>query len=173
MSDGDFPSAHELTSVAADELHEMIRNGGITDEAVRTELHRRHPGLGWIDYLRQVSYQHDIDTAGGHPNVMRLQLTPESDRTRDLRAAYDAVLADILGNPEPLRGRPTITMEQWADGAGLSVGTIKGYVSRGQAPVRIGFDPGTGRAVWDATVVDAWGAFRVGRGRRDHRSQTT
>jgi hypothetical protein len=167
MSDGDFPPAHELTTVSDDELHEMVRNGGITDAAVRDELHRRQPDLAWIDYLKDASYKVDTEQAGGHPNAMRLQLAPESDRTNALRAAYDALLAHVLGDPAPLRNRPTLTMEQWAERAGISLGTLKSYVSRGQAPSRVGFDPATGRAAWDAEVAEAWVALRVGRGRRD------
>lgn len=162
----DFPNAAELAAVPDDTLLEFVRNGGLHDQDVRAELHRRNPDLEWIDHLRTRSYRHDSDQAGGHPNPMRLQLSPESSETRALCDAYDAALAAVLGDPSKLAERRTISLADWSELAGVAPRTLTGYVARGQAPGRCRFDAQTGRPVWDEAVARAWVRFRVGRGSR-------
>jgi CRISPR-associated protein Csx17 len=75
-------------------------------------------------------------------------------------ALLDAVM------PEALPPEERLTAAEAAARAGISEGTWKGYVSRGQAPVADWRDLASGRAAWAATTVDAWLAARPGQGAR-------
>jgi len=165
---GDFPSAHELRTCTDDQLHACVRGGGMTDEAVREEMHRRHLALRMVGALRTEAFREG--TAGENPML----LPDPGPRWKALGAAYDALLARIVeDDDDALRQRPTLTADRCADLAGCRRSTFEGYVARGQAPPRIGFDFRTGAAVWDADVIMAWQRYRPGPGaRRDTRAKT-
>lgn len=62
-----------------------------------------------------------------------------------------------------------LTAAEAAEAAGVGVSTWRAYVARGQAPAASGFDPVTGRRVWDESVVVSWMGDRPGQGARTDR----
>jgi predicted DNA-binding transcriptional regulator AlpA len=159
--DSDFPTARELVTHTDDQLRDFVRAGGMTDGAVREEMHRRHPTLRMVDALRTKTFYEDM--AG----MNLLLLLDPGPRWKALSAAYDALLARIVHDDDTaLRQRPTLTADQCAELAGCQRSTFEGYVARGQAPARIGFDFGSGAAVWDTDVINAWQRHRPGAGSR-------
>lgn len=79
--------------------------------------------------------------------------------------AHVAVLLDIV-TPAALPAEEWLGAAAAAARAGIEERTWTGYVARRQGPAPGRRNPGTGRAEWLATAVDAWLALRPGPGTR-------
>ena len=69
-----------------------------------------------------------------------------------------------MGRGEPLT--PWMGTADTAARAGVTEGTWRGYVARGQAPRPGRLNPETGRPEWLRDTVETWLAARPGRGAR-------
>lgn len=153
----------EFAALSDDDLLALYReqaHGHVHDD-LQTELLVRNPSLRAVAARYRMSYRQDVQDAGGHPNVMRLEVVPPSTRTEDIADAYRALWRWIvLEDDEALRARPTITLSEILRRAGIARGSWDGYVSRGHVAGRIGHDWHTGEQVWDRAVVEHWLATR-------------
>lgn len=69
--------------------------------------------------------------------------------------------------------RTRLTRSEIVEQLGIGRSTWSAYVSRGQAPEAIGYDPQTGERVWDAATVRDWAKNRPGQGFRTDRRKAT
>ncbi len=148
-----------------DEYRSIDEQGLEVHDRLGAELAHRCRGLLALARAYDLSYRRDVDLAGGQPNVMLLQLVPESATTADLVQAFRAAWQWIVYRDDTaLRARPAIALSEILRRASIARGTWDGYVSRGHVPPRIGHDWHTGEPVWDRTAVEFWmSARRPGR----------
>ncbi|WP_157528668.1 hypothetical protein [Nocardia sp. NRRL S-836] len=147
------------------EYRSIDEQGLDVHDRLGVELLHRCRGLLALARAYDLSYRRDVDLAGGHPNVILLQLVSESATTADLAQAYRAVWQWIVYRDDTaLRARPAMALSEILRRADIARGTWDGYVSRGHVPPRIGHDWHTGEPVWDRTAVEFWmSARRPGR----------
>lgn len=64
-----------------------------------------------------------------------------------------------------------VTLDEICTRHHIKPSTWRAYVARGQAPKPTGYDPTTGRRVWDDAQIAAWAATRPGQGARTDRTR--
>lgn len=90
-----------------------------------------------------------------------------------------------MSPPAPARGHTTpgqrhavksggvMNLDEICTRHNIKASTWRAYVARGQAPKPTGFDPDTGRRVWDDDQITAWAESRPGQGTRTDRTPRT
>jgi hypothetical protein len=120
-------------------------------------------------WAADLGYAGSTRPLGEHDTADEARLAIEAAAGREWQRLADWLTEHVAGEWTLMRAPLAVDMEdrlttaQFADLIGVAAATVRGYVSRGQAPVPDGWTT-SGRPWWHRTTVEAW--ERPGQGAR-------